>query len=156
MNGCLFCKFVRGEAPHFKIWEDAKHLAFLTPFPNTPGFSVVITKEHQDSYGFAVSPSVLTELILAARQVAQRIDKNLGVARTGLIMEGYGINHLHVKLVPMHGIDQVEWQPINSTDRTFYPRYIGMLSSNDGPRMPDAELEAIAAKIRGEATKTGK
>ena len=52
MKGCIFCKIVRGEAPCHKIWEDEKHLAFLSIFPNTEGFSVVITKKHYPSYAF--------------------------------------------------------------------------------------------------------
>lgn len=43
---CIFCKIVKGQAPSHKIWEDEKHLAFLSTFPNTKGFTVVITKNH--------------------------------------------------------------------------------------------------------------
>ncbi len=67
-----------------------------------------------------------------------------------MIMEGFGIDHLHIKLVPMHGINQGEWKAINSTVRTFYDSYTGMIASHDGPRMLDAELDAIARRIRGE------
>ena len=33
-------------------------------------------------------------------------------------------------------------------DKTFHNRYTGMIASNDGPRMSDAELSRIAKKIR--------
>jgi histidine triad (HIT) family protein len=46
MKDCIFCKIVKGKAPAHKIWEDKKHLAFLSIFPNTEGFTVVITKKH--------------------------------------------------------------------------------------------------------------
>ena len=85
---CLFCKFSSGELDCFKVWEDEKHLAFLTPFPNTPGFTVVITKEHQPSYGFDVDDKILSGLLKAAKTVGKKIDKGLGVKRTGLMMEG--------------------------------------------------------------------
>ncbi len=43
MDECIFCQIVRGETPCHKLWEDEKYLAFLSIFPNTLGFSVVIT-----------------------------------------------------------------------------------------------------------------
>lgn len=52
MDNCIFCKMVNGEEPCHKIWEDEKHLAFLSVYPNTEGFSVVITKQHYPSYAF--------------------------------------------------------------------------------------------------------
>ena len=45
MENCIFFKVV-GEMPCYRIWEDEKHLAFLSIFPNTEGFSVVMPKKH--------------------------------------------------------------------------------------------------------------
>lgn len=56
--------------PSYKIWEDERHLAFLSIFPNTPGFSVVITKEHRPSYVFALDDESMAGLLLAAKKVA--------------------------------------------------------------------------------------
>lgn len=147
-QNCLFCKFVEESLDCYKVWEDEKHMAFLTPFPNTPGFTVVITKEHHPSYGFDVADDVLSDLLKAAKSVAKKIDRNLKVKRTGLMMEGFGVDHLHMKLFPMHGIEQADWKPLLSKEKTFYDTYPGMLASNDGPKMDDAELERIAALIR--------
>lgn len=61
MQGCIFCKIVKGEAPFHKVWEDEKHLAFLSIFPNTEGFSVVITKKHYPSYTFDLPDNVLMD-----------------------------------------------------------------------------------------------
>ena len=134
--------------PPIILFENKEHIAFLTPFPNTPGFSVVIPKKHHSSYAFAAPENILLELIKTAKEVAILIDKRLSVKRTGLIMEGYGIDHLHAKLFPMHGIPEGAWKPRLSEDKTFFNLYTGMIASNDGPRMSDAELSKIAKKIR--------
>lgn len=42
---CIFCQIVEGKAPCHKVWEDEHHLAFLSIFPNTDGFTVVIPKK---------------------------------------------------------------------------------------------------------------
>ena len=101
---CVFCDIVKGRVPCHKIWENDEHLAFLSIFPNTKGFSVVITKEHFSSYAFGQEDQILTKLILATKSVALLLDESLdGVGRTGMFFEGYGIDHLHSKLFPMHG-----------------------------------------------------
>ena len=41
----LFDKIVSGEIPARVVWEDEENLAFLTPYPNTPGFTVLIPKK---------------------------------------------------------------------------------------------------------------
>lgn len=150
-ENCIFCKIVKGEMKAWIVWEDENYMAFLTPFPNTPGFTVVIPKKHVPSYGFEVEDEIYIGLMKAARTVGKLIDQNLKVVRTGLMMEGFGVNHLHVKLFPMHGIESKEWKPIVSNNPTFYPTYPGMIASNDGPRMSDEELDQWARKIRGEA-----
>lgn len=150
---CIFCKIVKGEAPAHKIWEDDQHLAFLSIFPNTPGFSVVVTKEHHPSYAFANSDEVLTKLTLAAKKVGELLDLAFeDVGRTGLIYEGFGVNHLHAKLFPMHGTAEMEkWQPVKSPLKTFFDKYPGFMSSHDSERADDNQLEALATEIRNKA-----
>ena len=147
---CIFCKIAKGEAPAHKIWEDEKHLAFLSIFPNTDGFSVVITKEHNPSYAFDNKDDILSGLVLAAKKVGKLIDEKLpDVGRTGMILEGFGVDHLHAKLFPMHGTEKVgEWQPIKSNVDKFFDKYEGYISSHDYKRADDAKLELLAQKIR--------
>lgn len=148
-SDCIFCQIVSGKIPCHKIWEDSDYLAFLTIFPNTPGFSVVIPKEHQQSYIFAAPESVRAGLLEAATKVAQKIDRAFpDVGRTGLIFEGFGVNHLHAKLFPMHGTgNMTTWKPVHSKERKFFEIYEGYLSSHDGERMDDEKLAEIARQI---------
>lgn len=151
MEDCIFCKIVRGEAPAHKIWEDEKHLAFLSIFPNTEGFSVVITKEHYPSYAFDLPDEVLKDLMLATKKVAKLIDAKLpDVGRTGMIFEGFGVDHIHAKLFPMHGTaDMAKWQPSESKIDKYFEKYEGYISSHDYKRADDAELAKLAEKILG-------
>ena len=147
---CIFCSIVAGSAPCHRVWEDEEHLAFLSIFPNTEGFTVVIPKKHYGSYAFTASDEVLTQLVLAAKKVAQILDTKLDdVGRTGLIFEGFGVDHLHAKLVPMHGTaDMKNWKPISSRVEKYFTQYEGYLSSHDYKRADDKELEALARKLR--------
>jgi diadenosine tetraphosphate (Ap4A) HIT family hydrolase len=149
---CIFCKVVKGESPCHKIWEDEKHLAFLSIFPNTEGFSVVIPKQHHPSYAFDVPDQVLTELTLASKKVAKLLDEKLeDVGRTGMIFEGFGVDHLHSKLFPMHGTGNMgEWEQRKSDVKKYFEQYEGYISSHDYERADDEILKALASKIRGE------
>src|SRR3989344_2772248 len=129
---CVFCKIVAGNAPAHVIWEDEKHLAFLSIFPNTPGFTLVIPKKHYSSYAFEANDTVLTDLILATKKVALLLDSAFeDVGRTGMFFEGFGVDHLHSKLFPMHGTaNMAEWKPIESDMEIFFDQYPDYLSSH--------------------------
>jgi histidine triad (HIT) family protein len=144
---CRFCAFAAGQEKCFLLWESATHMAFLTPFPNVKGFTVVIPRRHLSSYVFDLEDAEYRALLAAAREVGHLLDRAFDVGRTALIAEGMGIDHVHVKLLPLHGV-RGEWQQVSSTVRTVYPTYPGYVASHDGPRESDEELERIAAHVR--------
>ena len=150
MKDCIFCKIVSGDAPSHKIWEDDNHLAFLSIFPNTEGVTVVITKDHQTSYAFDLPDEVLSGLILATKKVATLLDSKLeDVGRTAMVFEGYGVDHIHAKLFPMHGTaDTKEWKNIESNIAKYFDKYEGYVSSHDYERADDAKLAKLAKKLR--------
>ena len=148
-DDCIFCKIVAGSIPCYNIWEDEKHLAFLTIFPNTPGFTVVIPKEHYGSYIFDIPEDVMLALIKAAKKVAKLLDSRLEeVGRTGMIFEGFGVDHLHAKLFPMHGTKIGKWDAIHSNVDKFFDKYEGYISTQLGPKANFEELKRLAEKIR--------
>lgn len=148
-TNCIFCKIVAGETPSPKIWEDEKHLAFLSIYPNTEGFSVVIPKKHYPSYVFDLPESVYSELLSATRKVGKLIDTVFqDVRRTGLIFEGFGVDHVHAKLFPMHGTADDRWEKRNSQVDKYFETYEGYISSHDYKREDDEKLNALAEKIR--------
>lgn len=149
MNNCIFCKIVKGTVSAHKIWEDKKHLAFLSIFPNTEGFSVVITKKHYPSYAFNLPSKILIGLIKATKLVAKLLDTKLkDVSRTGMIFEGFGVDHAHAKLFPMHGTKTLEWKKFKSNVDKYFKRYEGYISSHDYKRADDKKLAQLAKKIR--------
>lgn len=136
---CIFCDIVAGKSPCHKVWEDEYHLAFLSIFPNTEGVTVVIPKAHHSSYAFDLPDSVLSNLMLATKGVAKLLDSKLeNVGRTGMVFEGFGVDHVHAKLFPMHGTaDMEKWQPIESKVNKYFDKYEGYISSHDHNRAPE-------------------
>lgn len=150
MENCTFCKIIKGELPSHRIWEDEEHIAFLSIFPNTEGATVVIPKTHYPSYAFELPDEVLVKLVRATKTVAKLLDAKLeDVGRTALVFEGFGVDHVHSKLFPMHGTaNMAEWKPIKSNVDKFFDQYEGYISSHDYKRGDDAELADLAKKIR--------
>jgi len=102
MTDCVFCKIVKGDIPAQKFWEDENFIAALDIRPNMKGQSLVIPKRHADSKWSAQSDEDLTRLVLAAKKVANLLEKRLGAERVLFVFEGLDVNHLHAKLFPYY------------------------------------------------------
>lgn len=150
IDSCLFCKMVAGVIPYHKIYEDKKHLAFLTIFPNTKGVTVVIPKEHHGSSAFEQPDEVIKDLIVATKNTANILTNYFDdVGRCGMVFEGFGVDHLHSKLYPLHGTNIKDWQPIESgTKKDYYEKYPGYVCSNDSGLADAKELAELAKNIR--------
>ncbi len=147
MDNCIFCEIINGKVPSVKIWEDKYHLAILDINPNTEGVTLVLTKKHYDSYAFDMPESAYLAVMSASKKVAKLLDKSLDVKRTALVMEGLGINHIHVKLYPIHGIDE-KFKETWAKDRVYFDKYEGYISTQLGPEKGIDELKSIAEKIK--------
>jgi len=150
-NTCLFCQIAQGISPCHEVWSDDQFMAFLTIFPNTEGLTVVIPRHHQPSYLFEADEKVLAGLMLAAKKVAARLDAYYDDSvRCGVVFEGFGVDHLHAKLYPLHGTDNAKiWREIESqSHKQFFHTYPGYISTNNSDRADDAELAQLATDIR--------
>lgn len=146
-NRTLFDEIVEGTIPSWKVWEDDKYLAFLTPFPSTPGLTVVIPKVNPGDYFFDLDPEACHGLIDAAGKVAKLLEKALGADRVALVFEGTGVAHVHAKLYPLHG-ELASQTDVWGKHQEFYPEYVGYISTVEGPRMSDDQLTDIQQKIQ--------
>lgn len=146
---CIFCEIVKGNIPGHTVWEDEKHIAILGIFPNTKGMTVVFPKKHLRSYAFDLEDDSLKELIIAAKKVAKKLDKALPTSmRTGLVFEGFGVDHVHAKLYPLHNKAGKNAVPHETSKDDYYEEYPGYISSHDSKRADDKELAELAKHVR--------
>jgi len=101
MENCIFCKFIKGEIPCEKVYESKTALAFLDINPINPGHTLVIPKKHVD-YLFDLDDKDYKDLFLEAKKVAKAIKSALGPKRVGVAVEGFGVPHAHIHLVPIN------------------------------------------------------
>lgn len=133
-----------------RIWEDKEFLAILDANPNVKGMTLVLTKKHYDSYVFDMPEEVYLRLMVAARKVAKILEKGLNVKRVAMAMEGMGINHAHIKLYPLHGLEE-KFEEMWARERVFFEKYEGYISTQLGPQMSISELKKLAEEIKRKA-----
>lgn len=141
-ENCLFCKIVAGELPAYKIYEDDQFIAILDIFPSVRGQSLVLPKEHFDSYVFNMPLDVYQQFLQVTWTVARNMDTTLEALRTCMVMEGMEVNHAHIKLYPIYTIGSYTAPGI--ADLTVYPGYLTTLH---GKRASEADLVSVQAKF---------
>lgn len=142
----IFDKIISGEIPSWKVWEDERHLAFLTPFPNTPGFTVLIPKKNIGGYIFRLDDEAYHAFLGAVKTVSNILEKAFDTPRVALIFEGTGVDHVHAKLIPLHG-EMAGKTDVWSPFVEFSEKYNGWITSLEGPKMSDERLDEIQQKI---------
>jgi diadenosine tetraphosphate (Ap4A) HIT family hydrolase len=147
MENCIFCEIVKGESPSVKVWEDKKHIAILDVNPNTRGMTLIIPKKHFHSDATDMPEKEYIDLMLTAKKLVKILEKRLNVKRVAIVMEGLGINHIHIKLYPIYGLDE-KFKEIWAKDRIFFEKYEGYISTQLGPQKSIEELKKIADKIK--------
>jgi histidine triad (HIT) family protein len=152
---CIFCEISHGRVEPMgggTIWDSENYMAWLSPFPNTEGFAVVIPKKHFGSDLLTMPDIDLCGLVIESKKVADLLTRFFeDVGRVGLIVEGLGVDHAHIKLFPMHGTGEMKrsgWRQISSTDQRYFETYPGFVISSDGPKADFPKLSNLARRIR--------
>jgi histidine triad (HIT) family protein len=96
----IFTKIIAGEIPSSIIYEDDICLVIPDKFPAIEGQSLVILKREVD-YVFAMTDDEYTHMFKVAKKIAVASDKAFGAERTCLVVEGFEVPHVHIKLYPV-------------------------------------------------------
>ena len=142
----IFDQIMLGTRKSWKVWEDDEFYAFLTPFPNTPGFTVVIPKANSGDYVFSMDDESYSKFLIATKKVAKILERAFETPRVALVFEGTGVAYVHAKLIPLHG-ELANKTDVWSDHKEFNNNYQGWITTFEGPRMEDEELDKIQTKI---------
>ena len=104
----IFTKIIKREIPAYIIAEDADFIAFLDIMPLAKGHVLVIPKVEVD-YIFDLEDKVLAGLHVFAKKVAIAIDKTIKCTRVGVAVIGLEVPHVHVHLVPLRSMDDINF-----------------------------------------------
>jgi len=139
----LFAKIIRGELEQWRVWESDSHIAFLTPFGNTYGKSVLVPRKHTDSDILSLPEADFSDLASAVWDAIQMIvGSDLRADRVGLIFEGMEVNWAHAKLIPICADDGRE-----TPEQPYTEIYGGSVSSQPGPVADIDDLQRLLPKF---------
>ena len=96
----IFSRIINGEIPCYKIAENDKFFAFLDINPLMKGHTLVIPKKEVD-YIFDIEDNDLGEMMIFAKQIANRIKDVIPCVKVGVAVIGLEVPHAHIHLVPM-------------------------------------------------------
>lgn len=130
MKDSIFTQIIKGEIPCHKVYEDDRTLAFMDIRPIQRGAVLVISKLQTDHF-LDLPDDDYQALMATVRKVGLRIRSVFPEkARVGVIIEGFEVPHVHVKVFPVDSGNEVRHMP-------------------DVGLEPDhADLEALAKKLR--------
>jgi len=135
---CIFCRIVDGDLPSRTVYETDDAVAFLDANPLAAGHTLVVPREHYETVG-ELPPEAAGAVFEAVSAVTPRVERATDADGTTVAVNngeaaGQEVPHTHVHVVPRFDGDGNG--PIH---RLFSTR----------PSLSDAELDAIAADIRG-------
>ena len=105
----IFSRIIAGEIPSYKVAEDENYYAFLDINPLTKGHTLVVPKQEVD-YIFDLDDRTLAGMMLFAKQVAIRIQREIACKRVAIVVLGLEIAHAHIHLIPIQTEKDVDFQ----------------------------------------------
>jgi histidine triad (HIT) family protein len=104
----IFSRIIDGEIPGTFVWRDDQCVAFLSINPLRPGHTLVVPRAEIDHW--VDCPPELRDHLM---DVSQTIGKAIAVAfpseRVGLMIAGLEVPHLHIHLVPINGVRDLDF-----------------------------------------------
>jgi histidine triad (HIT) family protein len=97
---CVFCEIVAGRMEGAAVWENRDFLLMLDIKPIAAGHLLLLPKKHAEDL-FQLPELEYTRLLRMARKAAPFLRRLTGARRIGLVVEGFGVAHVHVHLVPV-------------------------------------------------------
>jgi histidine triad (HIT) family protein len=114
---CVFCKIIAGTIPSYKLYDDAKTMAFLDINPINPGHALVIPKNHAMNL-FETADADTAAVMATVRKVATAIQETIRPYGMNLLQaNGPGANqsvfHFHMHIIPRVKEDKIamNWRP---------------------------------------------
>ncbi|MGQ9406720.1 HIT family protein [Mycolicibacterium gilvum] len=95
----IFTKIINGEIPGRFVYSDDEIVAFLTIEPMTQGHTLVVPRAEIDNWQ-DIEPAVFGRVMEVAQLIGKAVCKAFDTERSGVIIAGLEVPHLHVHVFP--------------------------------------------------------
>jgi len=104
----LFTRIIEGDIPGTFVWRDELCVAFLSVNPLRRGHTLVVPRTEVDHW-IDCPPDLSDHLFSVARQIGVVLHGAFRPTRVGLIIAGLEVPHLHIHLVPIDGVHDLDF-----------------------------------------------
>ncbi len=96
----IFDKIIAKEIPAQFVYEDDVCIVVMDKFPVIQGQVLIIPKVCVD-YAFDLDDATYLHLLAVAKRVSKALDLTYNTLKTCLLIEGFEVPHVHIKLFPV-------------------------------------------------------
>ena len=104
----VFTRIIAGELPARFVWTDDACVAFLTIAPLRPGHVLVVPRAEVDRWTDA-DDDLLAHLLRVGKRIGRAQQAAFGAVRTGLVVAGFEVAHLHLHVFPAEGMEDFDF-----------------------------------------------
>jgi len=124
----VFTKIIEGELPGRFVWNDDQCVAFLSINPLRPGHVLVVPRREVEHW-IDLDVDLWAHLTAVSQTIGAALQNAYSPAKVGLMLAGLEVPHVHVHLVPIDGVHDLDF-------------------ANAHPDPDPADLDAAADAIR--------
>lgn len=99
----VFTKIINREIPGRFVYEDDEIVGFLTIEPMTQGHTLVVPRAEIDRWQ-DVDSAAFSRVMAVAQLIGKAVCKAFGTERSGVIIAGLEVPHLHVHVFPTRSL----------------------------------------------------
>lgn len=99
----VFTMIINRQIPGRFVYEDDDVVAFLTIEPMTPGHTLVVPRAEIDNWQ-DIEPPVFANVMAVAQRIGKAVCKAFDTERSGVIIAGLEVPHLHVHVFPARNL----------------------------------------------------
>ena len=104
----VFTRIIEGEIPGTFVWKDELCVAFMSINPLRSGHTLVVPREEIDHWLDCPDP-LRDHLFAVAQTIGRAIQEGFSPTRVGLMIAGLEVPHLHIHLVPIDGVRDLDF-----------------------------------------------
>jgi diadenosine tetraphosphate (Ap4A) HIT family hydrolase len=104
----IFTRIIEGDLPGTFVWRDERCVGFLSINPLKPGHTLVVPRQEVDHW-LDAEPGLMAHLTDVAARIGRAQQRAFRPVRVGLMIAGLEVPHLHLHVVPIWTVHDLDF-----------------------------------------------
>lgn len=128
---CIFCDLISRQAESV-LWSNGRFSIILDTKPINPGHVLVVPNRHEPEL-FSLSDEEYADLFGLIKKISPILKDSSSARRIGVAVEGFGVPHTHIHLVPVNAgneLNPTRAKELTREEALFWERKLKEAFSN--------------------------